>query len=646
MRPLLRLCVFLVAGTGLVAQDGTLAVPANIKAEGLPPIPSTIPEKLRPYASFGRTVLLGWHPSRNEILVSNTSGAAPQIHLVTAPGASSTAVGEGVRGNSASFGPLSSDFFIYLTDTAGNEQSQLYRFDVAERKSTLLTDGKTRNRMAAWATRTNRIAFTSIRRNGTDWDLYAMDVVDPTTSKMIAELPGQWTVADWSPDDRELLLIQGVGVDAVLWTYNLLTGARTAITEEKPASSWRFPQYGPDGQTIYAVSNRGSELPRVWRRQGGTWTSLTKDGDSVESLALSPDGSTMAVVFDRDAASRLELIDTKTLKTRVVPTLPTGTLTSLSGVAEVRWNSSGTTMGVTVNTLRTNGDVFSVDAKSGAVTRWTTSNVGGVDPATLPEPEIVRWKSFDGKMIAGVLYRPPAKFTGPRPVMINIHGGPNDAYERPRFQGRSGYFLNELGIAIIYPNVRGSFGFGRTFEQLDDQKRREDAVKDIGALLDWIATQQHLDSKRVMVTGASYGGYMTYAVAQRYSDRIRCAFAGSAISNFVTYLETTEPQRVDDRRREYGDERDAAMREFLLGVSPLTHASKIRVPLAIAHGRNDPRVPVGQAQVLYEAAKANNVPVWLVIYEDEGHEIGRTARANNDFNFYTWILFVEKYLLN
>ena len=640
MRALLRIGLVLMLGAGLAAQSGTVPVPANIKAEGLPPIPASIPEKLRPYASSGRTVLLAWHPTKNEIIVSNSSGAAPQIHVVSGPGAVSTPAAEGVRGSSVSYGPLSSDFFIYLTDTAGNEQSQLYRFDVTDRKSTLLTDGKTRNRMAAWANRANRIAFTSVRRNDADWDLYTMDVADPTSSKMVAQLPGQWTVADWSPDDRELLLIQGVGVNAVLWIYNLETGARTVITEEKPASIWRFPQYGPDGKTIYAISNRDSELPRVWRRDATTWTALTRDGDSVESVALSPDGATLAVVFDRDASSRLELIDTKTRKVRVAPKLPAGTIT------ELRWNSSGTALGLTLNTLRTNGDVFSVDHKTGAVTRWTTSNVGGVDPATLPEPEIVHWKSFDGKMIPGVLYRPPAKFTGPRPVMINIHGGPNDAYERPRFQGRSGYFLNELGIAIVFPNVRGSFGFGRAFEQLDDQKRREDAVKDIGALLDWIATQKNLDPKRVMVTGASYGGYMTYAVAEKYPERIRCAFAGSAIANFVTYLETTEPQRVDDRRREYGDERDAAMREFLLGISPVTHAAKIKVPLAIAHGKNDPRVPVAQAQAMYEAAKANNVPVWLVVYEDEGHEIGRTARANNDFNFYVWIQFVEKFLLN
>lgn len=641
MRALPRLCFVLLAGTVLVAQDGTVAVPANIKAEGLPAIPSTIPDKLRPYAAFGRTVLLAWHPSKNQILVSNSSGAAPQLHAVSGPGGASTAVAEGIRASAASYGSLSTDFFVYLTDTGGNEQSQLYRFDVADRKRTLLTDGKTRNGLPQWAARSNKIAFTSNRRNGTDWDLYIQDVMDPASAKMLAELSGQWSVADWSPDDKELLLIQSLpGVDAVIWTYNVETGARTLATEDAPSSIWRFAQYAPDGKTIYAVSNRGSELPRVWRRMNGKWMALTKDGDSVESVAVSPDGSTIAVVFDRAAASRLELIDTKTRKARIVPKLPAGTITDL------RWNPAGTDVGLTLNTLRTFGDVFTVNAKSGAVTRWTTSNVGGVDPTTLPEPEIVHWKSFDGKMIPGVLYRPPSKFTGRRPVMINIHGGPNDAYERPRFQGRSNYFLNELGIAIIYPNVRGSFGFGRSFERLDDQKNREDAVKDIGALLDWIAARKDMDAKRVMVTGASYGGYMTYAVAQKYPNRIRSAFAGSAISNFVTYMETTEPQRVADRRREYGDEREPAMRDFLLSVSPVTHASKITVPLAIAHGKTDPRVPLAQAQAMYEAAKANNVPVWLIVYEDEGHEIGRVARANGDFNFYTWILFVEKFLVN
>jgi len=264
----------------------------------------------------------------------------------------------------------------------------------------------------------------------------------------------------------------------------------------------------------------------------------------------------------------------------------------------------------------------------------------------LPEPEIVRWKSFDGRIISGVLYRPPSRFTGPRPVMINIHGGPNDTRERPRFQGRSAYFLNEMGIAIVFPNVRGSFGFGTSFEKLDDGSKREDAVKDIGALLDWIGAEKALDASRVMVTGASYGGYMTYAAAERYPDRIRCAFAAAAISDFVSYIEGTEPGRQQDRRAEYGDERDPATRALLTRISPVTNAKQLKVPLMIAHGRKDARVPIAQAEAMFEAARGNSVPVWLVIYEDAGHENFPGTAANSNYNFYTWITFVERFLTN
>ena len=640
MRALLRLSALLLAGTVVAAQNGTLPVPANVKAEGLPPISSAVVEKLKPYASFATTRLLAWHPTKNEMLLSYSAGGAAQLHAVTAPGVTSTPVGDGIRTGVASYGPLTTDFIVLTSDGGGTEQTQLYRFDFATKKTTLLSEGKARYGVPSWSPKTNRIAFTSTKRNTKDWDLYVMDVTDPSSLKLVAEFSGQWSVADWSPDDKELLLLESLpGTDAALWTYNLESGVKTPLTDEKPPSIWRFAQYAKNG-AIYGISSRGSDLTRVWRREAGKWTALTKEGDSVESVTVSPDGLTMAVVFDRDAASRLELIDTKTLKLRVAAKLPVGT------IRDVRWHPSGGELGLTLNTLSTNGDVFTVNAKTGVPTRWTTSNAGGLDPATLPEPQLIRWKSFDGKMIPGVMYRPPAKFAGPRPVMINIHGGPNDAYERPRFQGRSGYFLNELGVAIIFPNVRGTYAFGRNFEALDDQKKREDAVKDIGTLLDWIATQKDLDPKRVLVTGASYGGYMTYAVAQKYPERIRAAFAGSAISNFVTYLETTEPQRVDDRRREYGDERDGAMRDFLLGISPVTHASKIKVPLMIAHGVKDPRVPSAQAQAMYDAVKANNGPVWLVLYQDEGHEIGRVSGASGNFNFYTWITFVEKFLVN
>ena len=645
MRLLVRTAVALLTVSVVAGQGGALPVPQNITADGLPPVPVSLVNALVPYGQFRRALLLSWHPSKRAMLVSTTTGAAPQVHLVDAPGKpprAVTSVANGVSGEAA-YSPAGGGWLVYRKDTGAAETHQLWRTEPSG-AATLLTDGTSRNGVPVWSTRSGRIAFDSNRRNGKDRDLYVLDPKVPSSSRMLMQVTGSWYAAGWSPDDRSILAVEMLpGNDTALWSVDVETGKRTPLTplvEGEPASIWSHAQYAPDGRSIYAVSNRGSELARLWRRKRNEWTPLTKGGDSVESAALSPDGASVAVIFDRDASSRLEILDTKTLQPRLRPELPAGQITNL------QWRAGGEEIAFTFGSVRMQGDVFSVHAASGAITRWTASPVGGIDASSLPEPEIVRWKSFDGRIISGVLYRPPSTFAGPRPVMINIHGGPNDARERPRFQGRSAYFLNEMGVAIVYPNVRGSFGFGRTFEKLDDGRQREAAVKDVGALLDWIAGQPYLDARRVMVTGASYGGYMTYAVAARYPERIRCAFAGAAISNFVTYLESTEPGRQQDRRAEYGDERDPAMRDFLTSISPVTLASRIRAPLMIAHGRQDARVPVAQAESMHAAVKAAGVPSWLVVYNDAGHENFPGTRANADFNFYSWILFVERYLLN
>ena len=642
MRSLLRIAALVFAGGSLVAQEASVPVPGNVTADGLPPIPASIATRLAPYGQFRRAQLLSWHPTRREMLVTTSTDKVMQVHAVASPGAAPnrlTDVAGGVT-VAAAYSPTGGDWFVYRKDPAARETHQLWRQD-AGAQPVLLTDGTSRNGTPAWSPKTGRLAFDSNKRNGKDRDIYVMDPKDPGTMKLLAEVSGSWYVAAWSPDETNIIAVEMLpGNNTALWTVDAATGKRTALTNDKVPSIWSSVQYSKDGREIYAVSNRDSEFARVWRHRGGAWNALTREGESVESAALSPDGGTLAVVFDRDASSQLQMIDTKSLQPRLRPKLPPGQITTLL------WHPSGSDLGFTFGSVRMQGDVFSVERTSGSVTRWTSSEVGGVDAATLPEPEIVRWKSFDGTTISGVLYRPPTKFSGRRPVMINIHGGPNNTRERPRFQGRSAYFLNEMGIAIIYPNVRGSFGFGRAFESMDDGVKREDAVKDIGGLLDWIGTQPSLDSSRVMVTGASYGGYMTYAVAAMYPERVRAAFAAAAISDFVTFLENTEPGRQEDRRAEYGDERDPKVRAYLAAASPVAHAAKIKAPLMIAHGRKDARVPVAQAEAMRAAAEANNVPTWFVVYEDAGHENFPGTAANNDFNFLTWIAFVEKFLVN
>jgi dipeptidyl aminopeptidase/acylaminoacyl peptidase len=640
------------------AAQEFLPVPPNVKAAGLPPIPASIVQDLAPYASSRRALLLGWHPTRREILITTALGDAFQIHSVAGPGMDRhqlTFFPGGVRQASAGawYSPDGSYFVFNKDSTSGAGSMQLYRFDVGTGRSTILTDGKSRNGNPVWSHRSGLIAFESTRRGGhggADRDLWVMNPNEPSSARLVLEVEGNWNVADWSPDDSDLLVVNAPAsnTNTSVWRVSVKTGEKVLVTPSGAPAVWRAPTFSPDGRVVYVLSNNGSETLRLWRGElaSGAWKPVTAPEDDLESFALSPDGRTIAAVFDSTTASRVELLDASTFKVKFAPVLPAGQLV-LQPVAAPIWSHDSSEVAFSLMSLRTFGDVFSVSGKNGAVTRWTRSEFGAFNPDSLPEPEIVRWKSFDGLEISGVLYRPPARFTGPRPVLINIHGGPGGptSRERPRYQGRSAYFLDELGMAIIFPNVRGSWGFGKAFGRLDDGMKREDSVKDIGALLDWIATQPTLDKNRVMLTGVSYGGYMVYAVAEMYSPRLRGAIAGAAISDFITYFQGTDPTRPEDRRAEYGDERIPEMREFLTRISPVSQASKLRIPLLIIHGANDTSVPVGQAEEMARLVRANGVPVWTTIYTDEGHELPSNAR-NNNYLFYTWLAFVKRYLLN
>ena len=332
------------------------------------------------------------------------------------------------------------------------------------------------------------------------------------------------------------------------------------------------------------------------------------------------------------------MIDLATLKPRRLPAIGRGTLSQL------RWRPGSRELGFTFGSVRSQNDAYSVDVSLGTLTRWTTSETS-FNADVLPPPEVVTWKSFDGQVISGVLYKPAAKFTGPRPVLVQIHGGP-DSRDRARWQGRSNYFLNEMGIALLYPNVRGSTGFGRKFSQMDDGKRRVDAVKDIGAMLDWIAGRPDFDENRVVLSGASYGGWLALQAGITYNDRIRGIIAGAAASDLVTYLETTDSARQENRRREFGDERDPDMRAYLKSISPITRASELKKPTFIIHPSKDIRIMVDQARELLKALKTNNATAWYAEFTDSSHETFPGPNANNDWMLASWVMFMKTFVLN
>jgi len=643
----LRKLVFvslLLTATAALAQENAIAPGENLVAEGIPPVPASLVETVGRYTEFRRAAFLSWHPTKREMLIRTRFAETPQIHRVQAPGgarAQLTFFTDATRG--AAYPPKGGDWFVFAKDSAGNEFYQLYRYDLASGASTLLTDGNSRNSNAVWSNKGDRLVYSSTRRNGKDTDLYAVNPADPTSDRLLAKLEGSgWRVLDWSPDDRTLLVLEFISInESHLWRLDAATGEKVLLTPKDGPEpvSYGGGRFSKDGKGLYATTDRDSEFHRLayidlatrlptYPTDAITW--------GVEDFDLSRDGTRLAFVTNEDGVGVLHIMDVATGQLQAAPKFPVGIISGL------QWHANGTDLGLTVESVRSPADAYSFNIATGKVERWTHSETGGLNSDSFPEPELVRWKSFDGRTLSGFLYLPPARFTGKRPVAMSIHGGP-ESQARPQFLARQNYWLNELGVALLFPNVRGSSGYGKTFLKLDNGLLREDAYQDIGALLDWIVTRPELDAGRVMVLGTSYGGHMALAVGTRYADRIRCLLDIVGISNIVTFLQNTEAYRRDLRRVEYGDEREPEMRAFLERIAPSNNADKLKKPLFVVQGKNDPRVPLSESEQMVATARKNGTPVWYLMARDEGH--GFTKKKNADFLFYSTILFMQEYLL-
>jgi dipeptidyl aminopeptidase/acylaminoacyl peptidase len=619
----------------------------NLVLENIPPIPASIAEQTARYGDSRSATLFSWHPVKHEMLIGTRFGDVPQVHLVKMPGGARhqlTFFPDRVLG--AAFEPVTGDSFVFSKDIGGGEWYQLYRYDLASGDITLLTDGKSRNSDSLFAHNNSRIAYTSTRRNGQDTDLYSMDIHHPQSDHMLAELHGGgWQPADWSPDGSHLLLAEFLSINqSNLYLLDAATGDKKMITPEPKAGQQVFygtSAFSKDGKGIYVTTDRNSDFQRLAYFDLATMqpryltTSIPWD---VDDFALSEDGKTIAFITNENGYGKLYLLSTATGSYQAVKGLPAGVLAGLS------FHPNSQDVGVGVTSAQSPLDVYSVNVKSGKVDRWTESETGGLNTALFREPKLVSWKSFDGKTITGFLYQPdPAKFPGPRPVIVDIHGGP-EGQSRPIFQGRNNYLINELGVAIIFPNVRGSTGYGKEFTKLDNGFHRDDTYKDIGALLEWIGTAPDLDAQRIMAFGGSYGGHMTWAVAAYYNDKIRCALPIVGMSNLVTFLEHTEAYRRDLRRVEYGDERDPAMRAYLEKIAPMNHLDSMHKPVFAVVGKNDPRVPWTESRQILDKLNAQGTATWFLMANDEGH--GYAKKKNVDFLFDAEVMFIQKYLLN
>ncbi|HYG64195.1 MAG TPA: prolyl oligopeptidase family serine peptidase [Thermoanaerobaculia bacterium] len=650
---------FLLAGDGgaLVAQPAApepdmVPVPDSIIARNVPPIPQERVADLIPYENLRGAYISDWHPTERRMLVATRFGESLQLHELSMPlGARTQITFYRDTVPSGAYRPNDPDRLFFALDEGGAENYQAFLLDRKTGKARRFTDGKHRYEEALWSYDGKLLTYVSNSRNGRDFDLYVTDPAVAGSERRVVELEGSWVPLDWSVDGKRILLRQGVSsTEAYLHAVDVATGALTPLTPkagpDAPQVAWEGGRWSKDGRYVYTTTDKDGEFRRLVRLDPATGATTVVSGDvpwDVQTFELSHDGKVLSFFVNDDGVSRLHMINTATGRSLPTPELPPGVAGKLlprPGSHEVGFNLSW---------ARSPSDVYSYDPDTGRLARWTASEVGGLDTDTFAVPKLVRFPTFDKdekgarRTIPSFIYRPPAdRFPGKRPVYINIHGGP-EAQSLPNFVGSLNYLINNLGVAVVYPNVRGSSGYGKSFLKLDNFEKREDAVKDIGALLDWIATQPDLDASRVMVTGNSYGGYMVLASLVHYGERLRCGYDAWGISNILSFLQNTQEYRRDQRRVEYGDERDPKMRQFLEETAPASRVDRINRPLLVAQGANDPRVPMSESDQIVAALQNKGVPVWYVVAKDEGHGFGK--KSNADYLRVVHFEFVRRCLL-
>ena len=643
----------LLAASGIAAEPVVRTVnDGMLILEDVPPIPSSIVEDLNRYQNVRSASVRDWTADGRSIFISTRFGDVSQLHRVDMPGGARhqlTFYAEPIGGVSRQPG---GNTLVYTQDAGGSEFAQLFLFDPASGSATMLTDGESRNGSTQWDRDGRRVAYTSTRRNGASNDIWLMDPEDPSSARVALEAPdgSSWTAVEFSASGSKILVDNYVSIaDSRVNLLDLDTGDVTLLAGggDRPSSNDPIG-FDEAGNRFWFITDQGSEFRQLaWQpAEAGAEAEIVTAGISwdVSGGEISHDRSRAVFTVNENGNSKVYLLDTRTREYRPVDAVPVGLA---SGFA---FSPDDRRLAMTINSPTTPSDVFVLELGTGPLEygdleRWTYSEVGGLDTSAFRAPELISYPTFDEvdghrRQIPAWVYKPAGE--GPFPVVVSIHGGP-EGQSRPRFSSVYQMWMDKLGVAVVVPNVRGSSGYGKTYLALDNGFLREDSVRDIGALLDWIAEQDDLDAGRVAVFGGSYGGYMVLASSVHFSDRLKAAVDIVGISNFVTFLENTQDYRRDLRRVEYGDERDPAMRAHLEKISPLNNVEKIKIPMLIVQGENDPRVPVTESEQVVTALRNQGQAVWYMNALNEGH--GYRRKENRDVYQQATVMFLAEHLL-
>jgi dipeptidyl aminopeptidase/acylaminoacyl peptidase len=642
--------ILLTAVMALASQPAPAAVEerGNLLLDNIPAVDTPLTARLEDYTQSRGASFVDWLPD-GSLLIATRFGDTDQLHRVATPLGAREQLTFFREPVTVARSPQSAAApgFVFLRDQGGNENAQLYWYEHKSRAVRMISDGRGLYGGAMWSHDGRRVAFHGTGRDGVSYDLFIAEPANytaagqPQPRLVFNGFRKNWSVQDWSPDDSKLLIVNFVSAnEAHLFVMDVASAALTPVSEGRDVASVSQARFTADGRGVYLITNRDSEFEQLKRIDlaSGEVESLTGHIPwDIESFARSEDGRRLAYVANVDGSSRLVVLDLAN-NSEQVPPLPDGQ------VGRIGFDRAGTKLGLTFETAQSPRDVFVLEVARNALTRYTASEVGPIDPLQFVPAELVRFPTFDrerGKprQVPAFVYRSTAP--GPRPVYIDVHGGPESQY-KPSFSPFTQFLVRELGFTVIAPNVRGSSGYGKSYLNLDNGEDREDAVKDIGALLVWIGAQRNLDAKQVFVAGGSYGGYMSLASMVHFGDRLRGGIDVVGISNFVTFLESTSAYRRDLRRPEYGDERLPRTRAYLQRISPLTNAARIRKPLLIVQGLNDPRVPASESQQMVAKIRGRGGEVWYLAAKDEGH--GFKKKSNRDFYQKTIVTFLERQL--
>ena len=513
-------------------------------------------------------------------------------------------------------------------DEGGNERTQLYRLDPETgRVHELTATPDAKHRWGGWSNDGEQIAFASNRRAGDVFDVYVQGRDEQgEEAELVHEGDGWLSVVGWGPDDDRLLVRRAHSLfDQDLYLLDLETGDYRHLTPHDGQARFDSAEWGPDGESVYLVTDRDTDRLQLARLEvaTGTLSTVVADADwNVDGVTVEEGGQ---LVYSKNVDGYTELTAGKLVGPASVeplaePALPPGTASGVS------FGPDGERFAVSVSGRTVNQNCFLVETATGDAERWTHAGTAGIPQETFVEPELVHYPTFDGREIPAFFSTPNADSEG-LPVVVDVHGGP-ESQRRPSFGAVKQYLLAN-GYAVFEPNVRGSAGYGREYASLDDVEKRMDAVKDLRAGAEWLHDHPSVDQDRIALMGGSYGGFMVLAGLTEYPSLWAAGVDIVGIANFVTFLENTGDWRQSLREAEYGSLADD--REFLESISPINNADQIDAPLFVLHGENDPRVPVGEAEQIVSEVRDQGVPVQKLIFDDEGHGF---AKRDNQIEAY------------